>query len=45
MYCESDGSFYDVTIHEMTETPTYEWLSSFGLTPYVPRADGGLAVE
>lgn len=45
MYCENNGSFYDVTIHEMTETPTYEWLSSFGLTPYVPCADGGLAVE
>lgn len=45
MYCEDNGSFYDVTIHEMTETPTYEWLSSLGLTPYVPSADGSSSVE
>ncbi len=36
MYCEDDGVYYKASIDELTETPTYEWLSSFGLTPYVP---------
>jgi len=44
MYCEDDGVYYKVSIDELTETPTYEWLSSFGLTPYVP-VSGDLAAE
>ncbi|MBQ3507150.1 MAG: hypothetical protein IJA91_01255 [Clostridia bacterium] len=45
MYCEDNGVFYDVSLKELTETPTYEWLSSFGLTPYVPSANDNLATE
>ena len=45
MFCEDNGVFYRVTIGEMLKTPTYEWLSSFGLTPYVPASDGNMATE
>lgn len=45
MFCEEDGIFYRVTIGEMLKTPSYEWLSSFGLTPYVPASDGNMATE
>ena len=36
IYCEDNGVFYKVSINHMLETPTYDWLTSFGLTPYVP---------
>ena len=39
MFCEIDGVFYRVTIGEMLKTPSFEWLSSFGLAPYVPDAE------
>ena len=45
MYCEDDGVLYKVSLKELTETPTYEWLASFGLTPYVPAGGGELATE
>ena len=45
MFCEEDGLFYNVVIGYMLQTPTYEWLSSFGLTPYVPSASDNLATE
>lgn len=44
MFCENNGVYYYVSLKELTETPTYKWLSSFGLTPYVP-ASGDLATE
>ena len=36
IFSEDNGVFYEVVIGTMLDTPTYEWLSSFGLTPYVP---------
>ena len=45
MYCEDNGVFYDISLKEFTETPTYEWLSSFGLTPYVPPTEDVFPAE
>ncbi len=45
MYCEDNGVFYEVSLKELTETPTYEWLAAFGLTPYVPAASGDPVTE
>ncbi len=44
IFGEDNGVFYEVVIGNMLDTPTYKWLSSFGLTPYVP-ASGDLATE
>ncbi len=45
IFCEDNGVYYFVSLKELTETPTYEWLSSFGLTPYVPAASSNLTTE
>ena len=45
MYCEDNGVFYDISLKELTETPSYEWLSSFGLTPYVPASEDVFPTE
>jgi hypothetical protein len=45
MFGEQNGAPFVVSLYEFTQTPTYEWLSSFGLTPYVPSADSDLPTE
>ena len=45
IYGEEHGNHYSITLDELTVTPTYEWLSSFGLTPYVPSAERDLPTE
>ena len=45
MYGEQNGVHFHIGLYEFSESPTYEWLSSFGLTPYVPSANDNLATE
>ena len=45
IYGEDHGNHYSITLDELTVTPTYEWLSSFGLTPYVPETNNGFPTE
>lgn len=45
MFCEDDGAFYRVTIGNMLQTPTYNWISSFGLTPYIPDVANDVVAE
>ena len=35
----SDGQYYQITLHDFTTAPSVEWLSSFGITPYVEGGD------
>ncbi len=35
----SDGQYYQITLHNFVSAPTVEWLSSFGITPYVESSD------
>ena len=39
MYGEQNGVSFVVSLYEFSQTPSFEWLSSFGLTPYTPSAD------
>ena len=34
MFTEEHGALVHITIHNPTERPSVEWLSSFGVTPY-----------
>lgn len=45
IYCEQEGKFATVKLSDFQFAPTVEWLSSFGLTPYVPSADSDLPTE
>ena len=45
IYGEDHGNYYSITLDELTVTPTYEWLSFFGITPYVPTTDNGFPTE
>lgn len=38
IFGEENGAMYKVVIGNLLQTPTYEWFSSFGLTPYAPDA-------
>ena len=39
MYGEQNGVSFAVSLYEFSQTPSFKWLSSFGLTPYTPSAD------
>lgn len=45
MYGEQDGTAFVVSLYEFSQPPTYAWLTSFGLAPFVPSADSGLLAE
>ena len=39
MYGEQNGASFVVSLYEFSQPPSFEWLSSFGLTPFTPSAD------
>ena len=39
MYGEQNGASFVVSLYEFSQTPSFEWLSSFGLIPFTPSAD------
>ena len=45
IYCEQEGKFATMYLSDFQFAPTVEWLSSFGLTLYVPTADSDLPTE
>lgn len=45
IFCEDNGVFYEIDLYEMKQSPSYAWLSAFGLTPYTPTANGNTDTE
>ncbi len=45
IYGEDNGIHYSISLDELTEAPTYAWLSTFGLTAYNPSADNSQPTE
>ena len=39
LFGKMHGQYYQITLHDFTEAPTVEWLTSFGVTPYVDDTD------